>query len=137
MNELSKISIIILFAAIILSKIISEKALKQLSPEQKISILDSFSKMRMYNLIPLVLILGFFFFAEKIFHFNGFIPYILFLVAILSFMMVIQVVSLKKLKTLQLPDKYMKKYFSSQLIILLGFIAWIGISIFPLISSGG
>ena len=133
MEDLSTIGIIILFSAFIISRIISEKALRQLSPDQKVLILDSFSKMRMYNLIPLVLIIVAYFFIKEVTSFHSYVPYIFFLAILFLFVIAIQVVSFKKLKSLKLPDVYLKKYLTSQIIVIVVFLIWIPFTIYSMI----
>ncbi len=130
MSDFSIVGIAVFFISIIFSRIISEKAFIQLSQEQKISIVDSFSKMRTYNLIPIGTILLAFFLLEKYISLNS-IGVFSFLAALSAFLIFFQWLSVRKLKKLDLPEKYIKKYFISRLIIMSGFIFWIAITLSP------
>jgi hypothetical protein len=57
---------IALIAAIVISRIINERGYRLLSNEEKIRLMDGFSKSRAYSLIPLlVLIVGYCLFITK------------------------------------------------------------------------
>ncbi len=131
MSDFSIVGIAVLFISIIFSRIISEKAFIQLSPEQKISIVDSFSKMRIYNLIPIAIILLAFFLLEKFLSLNNSVVDFSFLAALSVFLIIFQLLSVRKLKKLDLPEKYINKYFFSRLIVMSGFIFWIAITLSP------
>lgn len=45
------------FVAVIASRVISDRALKNLSSDQKAALVDAFAGMRMYSLIPFVVIM--------------------------------------------------------------------------------
>jgi len=49
---------IALFAAVIVSRIINERDYRILSNEEKVRLMDGFSKARAYSLIPLLLLIG-------------------------------------------------------------------------------
>jgi hypothetical protein len=49
---------IALFAAIIVSRIINERGYRVLSDEEKVRLMDGFSKTRAYSLIPLLILIG-------------------------------------------------------------------------------
>ncbi len=129
MNDLSIVGIAILFISIIFSRIMSEKAFNQLSQEQKVSIVDSFFKMRMYNLIPIVLIVIAFFLIDKFISLNSIVASLSFLAALSAFLILFQWLAIRKLKKLDLPGIYLKKYILSRLVVMSGFIFWVGITL--------
>ena len=49
---------IALFAGVIVSRIINERGYRILSNEEKVRLMDGFSKARAYSLIPLLLLIG-------------------------------------------------------------------------------
>lgn len=53
-----EIAFVVLLVTVVLGRIISEKALRSLSAEQKASLVDAFSRQRAYGLIPLVMLIA-------------------------------------------------------------------------------
>lgn len=137
MNDLSNVGIVVLLLCIVVSRIISERALKTLNQEEKMALVDSFSKLRTYNLIPLVVLFLVFLATQYLAPSMGTTPYIVFLCAILAFLIILQYVIFLKLKKLEMPDHYTKKYVCSRFIVIGGFFFWIGIMIYPLLKIAG
>src|SRR5262245_26704093 len=50
------IGLCLMFGAIVVSRVYGERALKTLTPEQKVRLLDGFSRFRVLNLIPIVVL---------------------------------------------------------------------------------
>jgi hypothetical protein len=61
MSLLLYIGLAAFFVAIIVSRILSERAVQLLTPEEKLRLLDSFSRFRALSSIPLVLVVFIFF----------------------------------------------------------------------------
>ena len=135
MNSLSNVGIIILLLCIALSRIISERAIKFLSPEEKVILVDSFSNFRTYNLLPLVVIFIAFISANYLMPSLGVSLYIIFLFVTLVFLMVLQILIFRKLVALKMPAVYTKTYVFSKAIVIAGFACWIGITAYPLIGE--
>jgi hypothetical protein len=137
MGSLSNIGIIVLLACIVVSRIISERALKKLTSEEKVVIIDSFAKLRTYNLIPLVVLFIAFFSANYLVPSIGHSLYIVFLVLILAFLIGLNFLIFKKLKALKVPSNYTKTVIFSKSIVIAGFVFWIGVTIYPVIDVLG
>ena len=60
-----EISIGIFIIALLISRALSEKALKQLSEKKKIELIDEFSNMRKYSIIPVFIVIGGLYYAAK------------------------------------------------------------------------
>ncbi len=56
-----EIGIGVFLLTVFLSRFLAERALRLLTPEQKLSLIDGFSGMRAYSMIPIVLLIGVFF----------------------------------------------------------------------------
>jgi hypothetical protein len=114
------IIIVVLFAAIVISRIITEKALKRLSAEDKARLVDSFSGYRILNS---TLLLGIFIIWIAA---TDFLPgwrYTLTVIFVLSFLSVsaaISGLSYRKMKNLALPGDYIKSYLLGLAIQYLG-----------------
>jgi len=61
MNPLIYIGLAAFFIGLIASRILSERALRLLTPDEKLRLLDSFSRLRAFGSIPLVIIVFIFF----------------------------------------------------------------------------
>jgi hypothetical protein len=102
------IIIVVLFAAIVISRIITERALKRLSSDDKARLLDSFSGYRIFNS---ALLLGLFIVWLVTIEFLPHWRYTLTVIFVLSFLAVsaaISVLSYRKMKGLGLPADYIK-----------------------------
>lgn len=124
------IGFVILLCCVTLSRVISEKGLRKLSAEQKVRLLDSFSKMRMYYTIPLIVLLGVFFFLEYQFKELSFYWFWGFMVLIIAFQLAMTYVIVKKLKSINMPLEYIRKAIFARWIIFAGLIVLIGMIVF-------
>ena len=106
-------NLIILVVAIIISRIIMEKALRPLSPDQKARLVDSFSGYRTWNLAAVL--------GLAILYFAGlrYLPQwqevtgLFFVIAFLLVTGLVSFLSWRRLKSLSLPDGYIKSYLIS------------------------
>lgn len=115
---------IALFIAIIVSRIINEKAFKLLTDEEKLRLMDGFSKSRAYSIIPLLILVGIYFYlVTKISLDSGPITIIYFGMLIV-YVVVRVTLTVKKLNQLNMPANYRKLLTVSQAVSLLGF-AWL------------
>jgi hypothetical protein len=122
MNSISVIFVSAFFILYIISRFVNEAELKKLSDAEKIHLIDSFTVLRKYSLVPIVLFLvGFFaifrFFPEI--YGSIFIGYLL---VLFTFIVGMGVYTQIKIKKLEISDTYKKKYLIVQLLQLFGFI---------------
>ena len=101
---------LIFFATIIVSRIISERALKQLNTEEKGRLLDSFSSYRLYNTyVSFGLVIAYFVLAD--YFWQGSATLILvFIILFVAVSTTITVLSYQKLKGLNMPQSYNKSF---------------------------
>lgn len=106
-------SFIFLIVAIVISRVLMERALRQLSTDEKARLLDSFSGYRTWNLAG-VLLLAVLYFAGM-----RYLPQwrltwdLLFLASFLAVILAVSTLSYRKLKELNLPTGYIKSYLLS------------------------
>lgn len=123
--------IAILFATIVISRIITERALKHLSSEDKARLLDSFSGYRIFNSALLLGIFIIWFVAIKYLpHWHSTLT-IIFVLSFLGLSATISVLSYRKMKGLNLPAGYIKSYLLSLAIQYLG----VGFVFVPLLAQ--
>ena len=104
---------IFLIVAIVISRVIMERALRQPSADEKARLLDSFSGYRTWNLAA-VLLLAVLYFAGMRYLPEWRLTWdLLFLASFLTAILAVSVFSYRKLKTLNLPTGYIRSYLFS------------------------
>ena len=109
MNNLT-ISFLILIVTIVISRIVGERALKQLTTEEKGTLLDSFSSYRLYNtFVSLGLVVAYFVFADYVWQSSATLA-LIFIILFFTISATISIFSYRKLKSLNMPDNYIKSF---------------------------
>jgi hypothetical protein len=106
-------NLIILVAAIIISRIIMEKALRPLSPDQKARLVDSFSGYRTWNLAAVLGLAVLYFAGLRYLPQWQAVTSLFFVIAFIVVTGIVSFLSWRKLKSLSLPDGYVKSYLIS------------------------
>ena len=103
------ITVIIFLGCVIVSRIMGERALRQLTPDQKVRLLDGFASIRAYAFIPIVLIMVVFFGLPELFP-NGpsWLSW-LGLGVFLVYAVVMHFMVARKLGTLDFPESYTRQ----------------------------
>ncbi|MFN7947124.1 MAG: hypothetical protein U0Z53_17360 [Blastocatellia bacterium] len=104
---------IFLIVAIVISRIIMERALRQLSVDEKARLLDSFSGYRTWNLAAVLLLAALYFAGMRYLPEWRLTWDLLFLASFLTAILAVSVFSYRKLKMLNLPTGYIKSYLLS------------------------
>jgi len=119
MELTSNITIMIFMVTILLSRYINSEAVKKLSMEKKAELIDTFSGFSVRSMVPLLLIIGGFYFAV-----NYMENYLLYLTLLLSvagvYVVGLQVYIYKKLKNMDYPLSYIKQYILSVVVRFIG-----------------
>ncbi len=126
MSNVFIISIVVLCVCIVISRIMSEKGLKTLSPEQKVSLLDEFSNQRKYSFIPIILILIVYIVVVHFFPEQSVTLYLVFIFCLLAYLVIMNIVTSKKLKKLGLPKSCLKLYLASRFVYYFGLVIFLG-----------
>ena len=101
---------LILIVTIVISRIVGERALKQLSTEEKGRLLESFSSYRLYNTyVSLALVVAYFVLADYVWQSSATLA-LIFIILFFAISGTISVLSYRKLKSLNLPDSYTNSY---------------------------
>lgn len=129
MQGIELIGLVALFGAIIAGRVLSEKAMKQLNADQKVQLMDAFSGIRKYSLIPLVVILVGYLLMVNAKVLTGAWGHVIFLGGIVAYLLVSQIITYRRLRRLSLPEEYIRTFRFSQVIVLLGFACWVGLSL--------
>ena len=105
--------LIVLVAAVIISRVIMEKALKNLRPDEKVKLLDAFSGYRIYNYAAILILMVLYFGAMRYFPESTSAIAPVFLISFLLATVTTSVLTYRKLKSLGLPPQYVKNYLIS------------------------
>ncbi len=119
---LDMIGILILFAAVIFSRMISENANKYITNEEKIKFIDEFSNTRKYSMIPLVFILLFFFATFKYLSNYKAVTLAVYFSLLIIYVLTLNLWIYFKLKKLDINKRYLKNYLISRSIQFFGII---------------
>jgi hypothetical protein len=112
----STIYLLGLIVAVIASRIVSERALRQLSNDEKGTLLDSFSGYRLYNTVVILGLVVAYFAATNYFPQSYSTLTLIFIVLFFTASATISVLSYKKLRALNMPEGYIKSFLVSMAI---------------------
>lgn len=115
--------IIVLLVTIVLSRILNERALRELSAEEKVRLIDGFASARAYSLIPLVVLVGVYWLLLTKTKLDPQLVSVLYFGLIFAWIMVRTYLNQRKLRELEMPANYRQRFLISQAISLGGF-AW-------------
>ncbi len=111
------IGIFIVLIGIVTSRIITERGVRHLSTEEKGRVVETFSSFRIWNLLPLILVLGAYVFmrsdiTQSTSLYNGLLV-LLFIIALLSKLYIA-----RRLRALDLPQSYLRMQMIGQMVSL-------------------
>ena len=112
----STVYFLVLIVAVIASRIVSERALKQLSNDEKGKLLDSFLSHRLYNTIVILGLVVAYFVATNYFPQSFSTLTLIFIILFFTVSATISVLSYKKLRALNMPAGYIKSFLVSMAI---------------------
>jgi hypothetical protein len=107
------ISFLILIVAIVASRIVSERALKQLNTDEKGTLLDSFSSYRLYNTVVILGLVVAYFAATSYFPQSYSTLTIILVILFFTVSGTMSVLSYQKLKSLNMPQSYINSFLVS------------------------
>lgn len=120
--DLVPIAIAIFLGCVLISRIMGERALRQLSPDEKVRLLDAFSTLRAYSFVPLIVIVLAAIGLPKLFPNGPWWLSILVLSACGIYVVALHVFEVRKIGKLGLPQSYTHRHFSSRYISYVGIV---------------
>ena len=114
---------IVLIATVIASRIINERGYKHLSAEEKVRLMDGFSKARAYAMIPAFIVIGGYFIIIKNTDMDRGVLTMVYFGLLILYVVIRTILNHKKMCELNMPDNYRKLFSLSQIISLIG-VAW-------------
>lgn len=116
------IAFILFMACNFISRLINEKANKNLNPEQKLALIDLFSGTRTFRFGILVAFMALYFAILRFTNLNPEITYTLYIIILILFIAITSLQSYTKLKNNNFPSSYIKSYITSTSIGFIGII---------------
>ncbi len=120
---------IALFASMILSRIVNERAFQKLSSTEKLRLMDGFSRSRAYSLVPLLVAMIVFWVLMTQTQISRLVLAIGYFGGLFLFVIVRSVLNQQKLRQLEMPPAYRQAFTASQFISVAG-LAWFFFTIF-------
>ena len=111
---------IVLLVAIIASRMIHELGYRKLDSDAKLRLMDGFSKTRAFSMIPLLLLIGVYFYMMSQTDVNKPLLNTLYFGLLLLYIVVQSLLNQRKLSKLNMPADYRKSFTISQIISLVG-----------------
>lgn len=119
------IGVLGLLAGVMISRILNEKALKTITSDEKVKLIDGFSKLRKYNLIPIIILIGTFFILSYFLKEYTIVISIGCFILLALDIVVTSIYTYKKLKEFEMPKEYFSYYNIARILSYLGFFIFI------------
>ncbi len=104
---------LILIVSVVVSRIVSERALKQLSTEEKGTLLESFSSYRLYNTVVILGLVVAYIAATNYYPRSYSTLTLIFIILFFTISGTVSVLSYQKLRNLNMPSGYIKSFLIS------------------------
>ena len=115
--------IIALFLSVIISRIINEKGYRSLTSEEKVCLMDGFSKSRAYSMIPMLVLIGVYYLLMSRTSLDKGILTLSYFCLLVAYVIVRIVFNHKKLLKINMPKVYLRYFTIAQIVSVLG-VAW-------------
>jgi hypothetical protein len=123
------IAVILFLVFSFVSRALNENANKKLDPEKKATLIDLFSKNRIYSFAILIGIISFFFASISFNWLDRNKTLIIYLVSIIIFIIGSSYISFKKLKESDFPESYIKTFIISTCLRFVGILIFFALII--------
>jgi hypothetical protein len=120
---------IALLVAMIVGRIISERGYRTLNSEEKVRLMDGFSKTRAYSMIPILILIGAYYLLMTKTDFDKTMISIGYFSLLIVYIIFRSIMSHKKLSSMDLPATCRRYFTISQTVSLVG-VAWFFYTIF-------
>ncbi|MEO9595331.1 hypothetical protein [Rhodopirellula bahusiensis] len=114
---------IALLGSMVVSRFITERSFRELDPEQKLRLMDGFSSTRMYSMIPFFLLIAGFWLLMTQTDVDRQTVTAMYFVLLIIIVVLKTVFNQRKLRSLEMPAEYQRKYMVAQAVSLTG-VAW-------------
>jgi hypothetical protein len=123
------IGLIVFVAALLVSRVISERALRKLSQDEAARLVQGFSGFRTYSLVAVVSLVVVFFAVSYSYPEYSFRAAQIFMGVLVAFLLLTGGLAFRKLKALKLPDTYLNSYLFATFVQYAGIFIYFGLSL--------
>lgn len=120
---------VVLLVAVVVGRLLNERAYRTLGSEEKLRLMDGFSKTRAYSMIPLLVLIGGYWYLATQTSLNKLTLSVVYFVLLIVYVVVRSVWNQVKLAQLEMPADYQRKFTITQVVSLLG-VAWFFFAMF-------
>lgn len=120
---------VVLLATMIVSRIISERGYRKLDSDEKLRLMDGFSKTRSFSMIPLLLLIAAYWFLITQTDIDNQYVTIAYFGLLVLYVVIRSILNQRKLTQLELPTDYRRTFTIAQIVSFLG-VAWFFFVIF-------
>jgi hypothetical protein len=114
------IGMVVFFACAIISRMLGEQAYRRLTNDEKLRLVDGFSRERMFSMIPIVVMLGAFFLLQTQSNWDQRWVGIGFFGLLIVYSLVKGIMQRSRLVQLEMPAAYRRRFFFAQGIAYFG-----------------
>ncbi len=120
---------VVLLVAIVASRILNERGYRRLGSEAKLRLMDGFSKTRAYSIIPLLILIGMYWYLMTQTSVNKQALNIGYFGLLFVYVVVRSILNQVKLTQLDMPADYRQMFTIAQIVSFLG-VAWFFFAVF-------
>ena len=114
---------VVLLIAVVVGRLLNERAYRTLDSEEKLRLMDGFSKTRAYSMLPLLLLIGGYWYLMTQTPLDRLTLNVVYFVLLIIYVVARSVWNQMKLVQLEMPSNYQRKFTITQVVSLLG-VAW-------------
>ena len=118
-----------ILAAVVISRYINETGYRKLEPDQKLRLMDGFSRTRAYSMIPLLALVGAFWFLMTRTTIDRNLISAAYFGLLIIYIVARIILNQRKLTELDMPDHYKKTFTIAQVVSFCG-VAWLFFTMF-------
>ena len=118
-----------ILAALVISRYINETGYRKLEPDQKLRLMDGFSRTRAYSMIPLLALVGAFWFLMTRTKIDRNLISAAYFGLLITYIVARIILNQRKLTELNMPDHYKKTFTIAQVVSFCG-VAWLFFTMF-------
>lgn len=120
---------VVLLIAVVVGRLLNERAYRTLDSEEKLRLMDGFSKTRAYSMLPLLLLIGGYWYLMTQTPLDRLTLNVVYVVLLIIYVVARSVWNQMKLVQLEMPSNYQRKFTITQVVSLLG-VAWFFFAMF-------
>ena len=115
--------VFVLFAAIVIGRVIHERAFRALDSEAKLRLMDGFSRSRAYSMVPVLILIGAYWYLRSHSSLDHGLLSVAYFGLLIVYIVVRSLWNQVKLAQLDMPAEYRRMFTIAQVVSLLG-VAW-------------